>query len=304
MRIPLKNGISRRDFIRTGLIGATVLAVRPTAFAQTPSAEVWMIHGENKEKLMASCLQIIGENGGFGRNIKTLALKVNSAWPRTPEQGANTHPTLVSGFIQGAREHGVSNIVVPEHPCVRAEHSFTRSGILEAVKKSGAEMIDLGAHKEHFVDMKLPKGKSLTQAHVAKQFLQADAIVNMPVAKHHGGARLTMSMKNWMGAVKDRGYWHRNDLHQCIADFGTLIKPDWAIVDATRIMMSRGPQGPSRDMKTPNLLIVSKDQVAADAVASTLFVDDPKEIGYLKYAASRNIGTADLDQITIHKVEA
>lgn len=94
---------------------------------------------------------------------------------------------------------------------------------------------------------------------VSKYFTSPDiSVVNMPVAKHHGGAGLTIAMKNWMGAVKDRGWWHKNNLHQCIADISTLIKPQWTIIDASRIMMDSGPQGPAKELKKPNMIIISK----------------------------------------------
>lgn len=302
-RNPSPNAFTRREFIRTGILGLTALGLTPTLFAADNGVEVWMIHGDDKAKLMRHAMGIIDANGGFGRGAKSLALKVNAAWAREPETGANTHPELVAEFIQGCRAAGISDIVLPEHPCVRADQSFTRSGILDAAESNGATMVDLGG--KDYADVSLPKAKSLQRAKVARQFLDADVVVNMPVAKHHGGATLTISMKNWMGAVEDRGFWHRNDLHQCIADFSTFMKPRWAVVDATRIMKSRGPQGPTRDMAHPDLLIVSRDQVAADTVAATLFHDDPLQaVKYLDFAREMGIGETRLDRITIHKIEA
>ncbi|MCF7853162.1 MAG: DUF362 domain-containing protein [Candidatus Pacebacteria bacterium] len=297
-------GISRRDFIRTGIAGTAILATRPTLFAAEPEAEVWMIHGDDKAKLMTQALKVVDQNGGLGTNVKTLALKVNAAWARKPERGATTHPTLIKTFLEGCQARGITKTVVPENPCVRAEHSFTRSGIQEVVEAAGSTMIDLKSEKKRFADVNIPNGKNLRKAEVARDFLEADAVVNMPIAKHHGGAKLTMALKNWMGAVWDRGYWHRNNLHQCIADFGSFMKPNWTIIDATRIMLTRGPQGPTRDMKHPNLLILSKDQVAADSVATLLFHDSPYEIPFLKFADDMGIGVVSPDRITVHKVEA
>ncbi len=298
------SGISRREFIRTGLIGASVLALQPSLFAEETGPIVWMIHGSDKKVLMLRCLEIIDRAGGFGRNVRNVALKVNAAWSRTAEEGANTHPDLVAAFIRGCHAAGITQVTVPENPCSRAEQAFTRSGILEAVKSSKGEMINLQEGGHLYEKVSLPQAKQLREAEVGRAFLEADVVVNMPVAKHHGAAMLTMAMKNWMGAVSDRGYWHRNNLHQCIADFSTFMKPAWTVIDATRIMMSRGPQGPSDEMRYPNLLIVSRDQVAADAVTSTLFHDNPRSIPYLELAEQMGIGTVDLDRITIHKVEA
>ena len=295
--------LSRRDFIRTGVLGLTALGLPRSLFAADSTTQVWMIHGTNNAALMRRAIEIIDKNGGFGRNVRSLALKVNAAWAREPETGANTHPELVDEFLKGCHASGISNITLPEHPCARAEQSFTRSGILAAAEENEAEMIDLGGRD--YDEVELPNARNLRSAKVARQYLESDVVINMPVAKHHGGATLTISMKNWMGAVQDRGFWHRNDLHQCIADFSSFMKPRWSLVDATRIMKSRGPQGPSRDMEHPNLLIVSRDQVAADTVAATLFHKDPtKAVKYLKIAGEMGIGETKLDHITIHKIEA
>ncbi len=301
------NCISRRAFIQTGIVAGAALSLAPSVvlgFDEDPMVDVWVIHGKNKAKLMLKCLKIIKQNGGFGARKNTLALKVNSAWARSPETGANTHPELVGEFIKGCKKLGVKNIVIPENPCSSARHSFTKSGILAAAQENDAKMIDLKSNSKYFEEVKIPKGKKLKEAYVAKQFLDSDIIVNMPVAKHHKGALLSMAMKNWMGAVKDRGYWHRNNLNQCIADFCTFMKPTWTIIDATRLMMDKGPQGPSSNMKTPDLLIVSRNQVSADAYASMLFHDSPTKVKYIKIANQMGLGPIEISKMNIHKVEA
>ncbi len=312
---PESKTLSRRDFVRIGVIGGTAAAVAATlpvradekaAAPATPAApvggaktDVWVFTGKNKKALAAAALQVIAKNGGFGQGITRMALKVNAGWARTPEQGANTHPELVDAFLEGAKKAGIKEIVLPELACAPAADSFKMSGIGAAAEKHGAKMIDLAKNRAEFVPVEIPNGKKLTKAKVPKDFLDPKTvIVNMPVAKHHGGAQLSIAMKNWMGSVIDRGFWHNNNLHQCIADFASFMKPSWTIIDATRIMTAKGPQGPG-PMKEPNQIIVSKDQVAADAVASTLFVDSPAKIGYLKIAGESGIGVSDLDKINI-----
>jgi uncharacterized protein (DUF362 family) len=300
---------SRREFLATTAVtaagmGLGLLSNTRAASADEPLTDVWVIHGNDKVAQMTKALQVIAENGGLGEHADTLTLKVNAAWARTPEQGANTNPVLVETFLKGCRDFGVRKLTVPEHPCNRAAQSFPRSGIEEAVKKAGARMIDLKTKQKSFKKVELPLGRNLNEAEVAAEFLETDVLVNMPVAKHHSSARLTMAMKNWLGAVRDRRYWHKNNLHQCIADFSSFIQPDWTLIDATRIMLDKGPQGPTENMKHPQLLIVSRDQVAADAFASTLFVDDPREILYLKFAEEMGVGPIDPARMNLHRLEA
>lgn len=302
-----KTVISRRTFIKGGIAAGILVSISPANIfaAENQGPEVWVIHGEDKVKLMRKCLEIINANGGLGKGRKSLALKVNAGWDRTPDEGANTHPVLVDEFLKGCREAGIKEVVLPEFSCHPANKTFMKSGIFDAAKKNNAEMIDLGTDKKSFVKVLLPNGISLKEAEFSNYFIDSDIVVNMPVAKHHGGAGLTMAMKNWMGAVKDRGFWHKNNLHQCIADIATYIKPNWTIIDATRTMYDSGPQGPAKELKVQDILIVSKDQVAADAYAAkTLFPEKVSEKAkYIKIAGDMNLGVVDVDKMIVRKIE-
>lgn len=297
--------LSRRDFVKAGAVGsAAVVAVPSIVKAEPkPKMDVWIFHGIDNRALMNKCMETISANGGFGPNAKKVALKVNAAWERTPEQSADTHPELVDVFLGKALADGV-RVVMPEFPCHRAKKAFPASGLQAVADKHSVKMIDLKTDKSSFKEFKIPDGKILKKEKVARDFLEADAVVNMPVAKHHSSAKLSICMKNWMGAVEGRKLWHVKGLHQCIADFSSFMKPTWAIVDATRCMTSKGPQGPSPDMIYPQQVILSKDQVAADTVAAMLFHDDPLSVvHYLAIARDMGIGETDTARMNIHHIE-
>jgi uncharacterized protein (DUF362 family) len=294
--------ITRRDFLKLSAAGALSLALPGSElFGASPAdaPDVWVFHGKDNYRLMQKAMETVFAGKSIGKNV---ALKVNAAWERTPEQGANTDPVLVDAFIAGVLESGTSKVVVPENPCLPAHKAFTKSGILQVVEKHKQQMIDLRSDRNYYRAVKLKDAVRLKEAEVAKDFLDSDVVVNMPVAKSHGASKLSMAMKNWMGAVYDRGFWHNNDLNQCIADFATFMKPTWTFVDATRTMMKGGPQGPG-PMKHPHLLIVSRDQVAADAYAATLFFRSPYSVKYIRLAKEMNIGQTDIKKMNVHKIE-
>ncbi|MBN1943426.1 MAG: DUF362 domain-containing protein [Phycisphaerae bacterium] len=299
--------MSRRELLRAGAAGA-LAALLPGRLlwgdAANAAAKIWVFHGPDKTRLMNACLNVIDQNGGLGRNVRKLTLKVNAAWARTPRQGANTHPELVDAFLKGCRKRGVRDLVLPEHPCDRSEESFTQSGLQAVARENHARMLDLRKEKNAFIPRNIPRGKNLRRADVAREVLETDALVNLPVVKHHGAARMTAAMKNWMGSVHDRGAWHRNQLHQCIADFSTLVQPRWTILDATRVMLDWGPRGPTRNMKIPDLLILSRDPVAADAYASTLLSPrGPGDVRYLVIAGRMGLGETDVEKMSVKKIE-
>ena len=108
-------------------------------------------------------------------------------------------------------------------------------------------------------------------------------------------------MKNHMGAVRDRWFFHRNDLHQCIADISSYLRPDLTILDCTRILTTRGPKGPGK-VTTLNRIVAGYDQVAIDSYGTTLFDMEPGDIGYLRAARKMALGATDLSRLTIKKI--
>ena len=155
---------TRRGFVKMGAIGASAAvaatASRSTA-AERAQPDVWVLHGPDNRKLMQKAMNIIQENGWFGDSVKTLALKVNAGWARTPEEGANTHPDLVDVFIDGAKKGGVQKIVLPENPCNNAKIAFERSGIAAVAKSHKCKMIDLKTSTKDFREVEIPGGKNI-----------------------------------------------------------------------------------------------------------------------------------------------
>lgn len=297
---------TRRAFIGASAAAVVYGALRPRAFAEQTSPavadpEVWVIHGGDAPTLLDRGIERLGGWKVFFRPGAKVTLKVNAAWGSRPDQGGNTAPELVGAAIERCRSEGASEVALPEKSCTPSDVSFEMSGIAAAAGKAGGRLYALD-DKRFFRSVDVPQGERLKQADLAVDVLDTDCLINMPVAKSHGSATLTIGMKNWMGSVDDRGFWHRNDLHQCIADCCTVIKPALTIVDATRIMLTKGPRGPGK-MAYPRQLILSRDFVAADAYAATLFDKDPMSIGYLRRAHERGMGCADLKQAAVRHVE-
>lgn len=300
------HSIKRRVFLKATASAATVSAWTATSFAATespaPAAKVVVVHGKNIPKMLEAGIAKMGGWNAFIRSGMKVVIKPNAAWNSTPEQGGNTHPDLVKACVLAAEAQGASKISLPENTCHPEKSTYKASGIENALKGTRARLYRPA--KADYQKVAIPDGKILKSANVPKDILACDCLINMPVAKHHSGATLTLSMKNWMGSVsnEDRRAWHRDGLHQCIADFSTFLKPKLIVIDATRIMLTKGPQGPG-DLAYPNELIFSTDPVAADAYAATLFKKTPFDIGYIKLAHDMGVGCGDLKKIKIERIE-
>lgn len=293
--------IKRRTFLKAGATAAMAAAVVPVQAAE-PVSTVVVVHGEDIPKMIAAG---IAKMGGWEKFVKPgakVALKPNLAWKSTPEQGGNTHPAIVREVVLAAEAAKAKQVLIPENTCQPEKETFPTSGILEALKGTKAKLYR--PKRADYVEVDVPKGKICRKAKVSRDLIEADCLINMPVAKHHGGVTLTISMKNWMGAVDNntRRSWHRDGLHQCIADFSTYLKPHLVIVDATRIMLDHGPQGPGK-LAHPHEIIFSTDPAAADAYAASLFNKTPEDVPHIKLAGELGVGCTDLAKIKIERVE-
>lgn len=297
--------VSRRQFM-TGLAATAVSSVclprMVWAVSESgPTSTIYVVHGSDPGRSLAAGIAKLGGWASFVKPRQNVVLKPNAGWASLPEQGGNTSPALVEGCIQECLRAGAAAVVVPEKSCSPAKDAFERSGIGAAVKRAGGRMYSPARHQ--FQRVAIPRGVSLKEADVVRDVLEAPCLINMPVAKSHGGSTLTLSMKNWMGSVSDRGYWHTHNLHQCVADFSTLIKPSLIILDALRIMITSGPQGPGK-LEYPNQLVFGTDPVAVDAYAATLFGKQPFDVLYIKLAHDMGVGCGDLKQVQVVHVDA
>ncbi len=248
----------------------------------------------------------IASLGGISKYVKkgqTVVIKPNIGWDKTPEYAANTNPILVRRIVEHCVQAGAKEVYVFDNTCDQWQRTYSNSGIEKAVKDAGGKIAP-GNSESYYHPINIPYGKRLKNAKEHELILQSDVFINVPVLKNHGGATLTIAMKNLMGIVWDRGYWHRNDLHQCIADYVTYRKPTLNIIDAYRVMKKNGPKGVSlSDVVTMKSLIISEDIVAADAAATKLFGMEPKDIDYIRIASETGAGNINLDKLNIKRIK-
>ena len=296
--------IPRREFLKTSA-AAAALALVPQRLlaADAPAApRVVAVHGTDIPLMLKTGIAALGGWAAFVKPGSRVTLKPNAGWASTPEQGANTHPVLVEETIRACLAAGATAVTIPENSCSPAKVAFEMSGIGAAAARAGARLYEPDDEKD-FQNVKIPRGLQLQEADVVRDVLATDCLINMPVAKTHSGARLTLGMKNWMGAIRDRGFWHRHGLHQCIADFSTVVRAHLTIVDAIRIMVAKGPRGPG-PLEYPNQLVFGTDPVTVDAYAATLFQLDPFSIPHIQLAHDMGIGCGDLAKADIQHLRA
>lgn len=255
--------------------------------------------------------KMLAEYGGIGTFVKRgskVVLKPNIGWDRAPELAANTNPELVGAMVRRCLSAGASEVLVFDHTCNDWVKCYQNSGIKAAVEAAGGKMVP-GNDESFYVETALPNGMKLKKARVHKALLDCDVWFNMPVLKHHGGAKMSGAMKNYLGIVWDRQVFHSTDLQQCIADINTFSKkPALHIVDAYRMMVQNGPQGKTvNDVVTVKSLLASADPVAADTAALRLFNQAKpltlESVSHIGNGQNLKLGTTNLESLNIKRVK-
>ena len=241
--------------------------------------------------------------GGMRRFVSkgdVVVIKPNISWGRPLHMAANTNPEVLQGVVELCQQAGAKKVRIADNTMDEAKFCFFVSGAEAVSKKTGAELIY--PNSSLMREMKL-HGHRLDVWPVFLPFVEADKVINLPVAKDHILTSLTLGMKNWFGAIGGkRGSLHR-EIHPNIVDLAQFFKPSLTLIDATRIMTKNGPSGGSTsDVVKKNTLILSDDQVAADANASLLFGKRPQDIGYIRLAKKWGLGTYEFSKLIQKKV--
>ena len=309
----IKTELSRKNFLRTLLsaIGAYLFSGvlfppgKSIVYSATQSEgrTIHVIKGSNikretVEKMARAGFESMGGIGRFVKKGMNVVIKPNIGWSSSPERAHTTNPDLVRAVAKMCVERG-AKVKIFDRTCNNAQMCYKKSGIMAAAKEAGAD-IEYYDERNH-VEVPVRKGLNLKTLKVYRDIRKADFIINMPIAKDHSAATLTMAMKNLMGVIGgNRGWFHLN-LHKNIVDFNKAIPVNINIIDATRILTDHGPAGgSSADIRHPRTLVFGTNPVSVDAfTAETFFNIKPESIDYLKYAADEGMGVIQTGKLKI-----
>ncbi len=295
----------RRRFLKTTAGAAAALAASaaaPSLFAAAPTPpDLAVAHGGSPEKVTRAAVEALGGMRRFVSKGDVVVVKPNIGWDRTPEQAADTNPLVVATLVALCLEAGAKKVKVFDRTCNDARRCYEQSGIAPAARQAGAEVsfVDDRRFKEVAI-----RGEAIQSWPLYQDLLEADKVINVPIAKHHGLSGLTLGLKNWMGIMGgSRGRIHQN-IHQSLVDLATVVKPCLTVLDAVRVLTAHGPQGGSLDdVKSLDTVAAGTDVVAVDAFGATLMGRVPSDIGYIAKAARHGLGSMDLAKLSVKRVD-
>lgn len=311
--------MDRRNFLRAlALTGAAfsikesgAMSVFSQSAANVKSGKAYdlvAVMGGEPAEMFNKAMAELGGLGKFVKKGQVVVVKPNIGWDKGPEMAANTNPQLVAEIVKQCFKAGAKEVKVLDHTCNEWRNCYNNSGIGDAVKSAGGKMIPAN-EESYYREINLPKGVKLKKTKVHEAILDCDVWINVPVLKNHGGAKMSIAMKNHMGIVWDRRFFHANDLQQCIADVCTLEKAAVLnVVDAYRLMKNNGPQGKSEaDAVLVKGLFVSQDIVAVDTAATTFFnkvrTMPLDSVGHLAKAEALKLGTMNIEKLNVKRIK-
>ncbi|KAF0178164.1 MAG: cytoplasmic protein [Nitrospirae bacterium] len=297
--------MNRRDFLKlTALTSLSVAAGFDTftgaAFGAAPAYDLAVASGPSPSRITAAAIDALGGMKSFIQRGDIVVVKPNIGWDRTPEYAANTNPEVVSTIVRLCLEAGAKKVKVFDRPVNDPRRCYVQSGISDAVKAAGGELSFIDERK--FRDVKI-NGSVLKSWPLYAELIEADKVINVPIAKHHGLSKLTLGMKNWMGVMGGSRASIHQKLDESLVDLSMAIKPTLVVVDAVRILTANGPQGGNlKDVKKLDTVVAGVNQVAVDAYAATLFGMKSSDLGYVRIASQKGFGPMDTAKMKIKKV--
>jgi len=305
--------MKRRDFLKSsvgaGIISGAALTFGTyrSLFARMPAEnnlpyDLVAVRGGSATAMFDKAIASLGGMTKFVKKGQTVVVKPNIGWDSPPERAANTNPQLVGRIIEHCYQAGAKTVYVFDNPVNEWTRCYKNSGIESAAKNAGAKVVS-GKSEGYYQAVEIKNGKILKNTRVHELILDSDVFINVPTLKTHGGTKLSISMKNLMGVIWDRSYYHNNNLHQCIADFTTFKKPDLNVVDAYRVLKRNGPRGVSvADVAEMQYQILGTDIVATDTAATKVFGIQPGQLTHIGMAEQLGSGTSDLDKLRINRL--
>jgi uncharacterized protein (DUF362 family)/Pyruvate/2-oxoacid:ferredoxin oxidoreductase delta subunit len=272
-------------------------------------ARVALLHCDRYEvdTLQRTLLRGFDLLGGLPRFIKKgerVLLKPNILAGCSPQQAVTTHPSVLEAMIQILREAGVRVSYGDSSGITKPLLAARDSGLAAAAERYGVKM----GNFEHGQQVVLGRGSRNRERHrrvpIARAVLEHDALFNLPKMKTHQLTRITGAVKNLFGCVPGLGKPALHVSHPEAMGFSRLlaqlhlrIRPRIHILDGVLAMEGNGPR--NGEPRSLNVILMSQDPVAADAVFCRLIGLDPSFVPTCLAGYEAGIGTYRTDEIEI-----
>ena len=215
--------------------------------------------------------------------------------------GDCTNIKLVEALIQILFEKGIRNIFIGESSFGNhhiTQKFFKDSGYFALAEKYGIEIKNF--NDTEYLKVKPDNPRVISEIQIAKEAVEADFIINLPIMKVHYATGVTLCMKNLKGLIspENKKYFHEIGLHDAVVDLNNCIKPGLNIVDASSCMEKMGPHG--GDIFELGLILAGESAWEVDYIGSEMMQYSLDEVKHLKYyMESNSLSVSDIEEIDV-----
>ncbi|HEY8875106.1 MAG TPA: DUF362 domain-containing protein [Desulfosporosinus sp.] len=207
-----------------------------------------------------------------------------------PPYGVITTSTVISALVRILAEHGFQDLTIGEgslpSSSPQGEAVYEALGYLKLQERYGVKLTDF--NQQEFVATDYGDGFRLD---IAKQALEADKIINVPVLKTHSQAKVSLGIKNLKGCLskKSKQFCHGVGDEELSLMFPRIIEKlpvALTIIDGL-YTLEKGPAHTGKAFRK-DLLIASRDPLACDLVGAAILGYPANEVDHLSNYAKRH----------------
>jgi uncharacterized protein (DUF362 family) len=245
-------------------------------------------------------VRLLRHLGGMERFVKPgerVLIKPNMLAAKPPEAAVTTHPEVLRAVIELVQQAGGVPLVGDSPGIGSPRRVAERAGLMRVIEETGAEFAP-------FSETTPVSGSGIfRQFELARPYLEADRLINLPKLKTHEMMTMTCCVKNLFGAVvgTEKAAWHlkagsdKDLFAKLLLEVYRLREPDLNIVDAIVAMEGNGPG--SGDPRKVGLLLAGDNAVAVDVVAAEI-ASIPRKLLHVENAArGLSLPGSDRDEI-------
>jgi len=340
--------MDRREFLSTlaGGACAAVLATWQSRIALAAQAKAALAgptvgikrfgREQDAAKAVKAALEMIGGIDKVVKSGDVVIIKPNLCHAAGGRWvGRITSSNAMEGVIKAVVDCGARPIVA-EGTCEEAFGTTTgfakKIGLLDVCRRYGAPFVDL--NNDEVTAANVPQPILWSKLHLARQALECDKFISVPVMKTHRAAGVTLGMKNLVGIMSPKYYgrdgfvrnkmhsterrlWHQRyggdmsaepevlrwiPLGATIADIASTRPIDLVVVDGTYGEDRNSPAGDLVDIKQRSgsyLILVGTDTVAVDSIGAHVMRQDRSHLQQLRFAAAKGLGTRKIQRINV-----
>ena len=307
----LNSSFTRRDFLKNQIKASLYMAagmsglILPKTVFSDPVPDIAVAKGSPSAATRAA-VEIMGGMKRFVKPGSRVLIKPNMSFPNPPEWATTTNPEVVKELALMCKEVGAKKVLIADYTLFRPDECLKRAGIFDMCDKIEDISVVTVNNERLYRDIDFPGAGIMSQNGVLNDALKADVLIAVPVAKTHTATGVSLSMKGMMGLVWDRSGMHSKGLSSCIVDMCGILKADLTVIDGINVLSTRGPRGPGKVLKE-NMIIASRDMVAADAYAVSAFEwygkkYKPAQVEHIRMAHERGLGRMDIENMNVKKV--